>query len=177
MNDKFQAALTKVFEWCDSRPSYGVRTSDHSGRIAIKRLKKLSTELHNLLPDEYKDHFVPYFSKGKSSLPVILWVALCPKRRAVHNSMTIGFCFAKNGSGAVFGIMDSVSFSQKWLPTVERSPEQVEAININATNYKYNNAFHNPMEVVSDEIDFDAIETHLIESCPTLHEIIMEKFQ
>ncbi|EIO4563890.1 hypothetical protein LQM11_004532 [Vibrio parahaemolyticus] len=177
MNDGFKTALTKVFEWCNSRPNYGVRTSDHSGRIAIKRLKKLSIELHNLLPDEYKDHFVPYFSKGKSSLPVILWVALCPKRRAVHNSMTIGFCFAKNGSGAVFGIMDSVSFSQKWLPTLERSPEKVESININATNYKYNNAFYNPMEVVSNEIDFDTIEERLLESCPILHEIIMARFQ
>ncbi|TOH00081.1 hypothetical protein CGI90_25770, partial [Vibrio parahaemolyticus] len=142
MKDGFITALARVFEWSNSRPSYGVRTSDHSGRIAIKRLKRLSNELHKLLPDEYKDHFVPYFSKGKSSLPVILWVALCPKRRAVHNSMTIGFCFAKNGSGAVFGIMDSVTFCQKWLPTVERSPEQVDLININANNYKYNNAFH-----------------------------------
>tara|TARA_Y100000588_G_C13558480_1_gene629290 strand:+ start:286 stop:507 length:222 start_codon:yes stop_codon:yes gene_type:complete len=73
--------------------------------------------------------------------------------------------------------MDSVSSSQKWLPTVERSPEQVEAININATNYKYNNAFHNPMEVISDEIDFDAIEAHWIDSCPTLNQIIIEKLQ
>ncbi|HCG6477577.1 TPA: hypothetical protein ACGSTT_003829 [Vibrio parahaemolyticus] len=177
MKDGFITALARVFEWSNSRPSYGVRTSDHSGRIAIKRLKRLSNELHKLLPDEYKDHFVPYFSKGKSSLPVILWVALCPKRRAVHNSMTIGFCFAKNGSGAVFGIMDSVTFCQKWLPTVERSPEQVDLININANNYKYNNAFHNPLDVIANAINFTEIEEHLKYSCPLLHDVVQEKFK
>lgn len=176
MENKLEKALKDVFSWCEQRPHYGVRSSDPSGRTAIKRLKKLANELHSSLPDEYKEHYVPYFSKGKSSLPVITWAAICPKRRAIHNSMSIGFCFARNGTGAVFGIMDSLTLPQRWLPTVERSSEQVKVIDINASNYKYNNAFYNPLEINAKKIDIMLIQKILNESSPILHNIIKEIF-
>jgi hypothetical protein len=90
--------------------------------------------------------------------------------------MSKGFCFAKNGPGAVFGIMDSVSFFQNWLPTLERSPKKAELIDIDATNYKYKNTFYNPMEVASNELDFDKIEECLIEFYPITHGIIVARF-
>ncbi|MFA0194250.1 hypothetical protein AB4454_05960 [Vibrio artabrorum] len=174
-DDKVIELLEKISEWLQKRPSKGVRNNDREGVMILRLLKRLSTELHKVLPDDLKEHYRPQYSRGKSSLPRILWVSLCPKRRAVHNSMSVTICFSTSDNGFVFGIVDSVTMPQRWLPIVKREKGDI-TVNVDAVNYKYNNAFHNPKEMELDSIDIDVLRSHLVESSSILHQEILTRF-
>ncbi len=174
-DDKVIELLKKLSLLLKERPSYGIRSSDKIGLVVIKRLKMLSRELHKALPEDLKEHYRPEFSKGKSSLPRVLWVSLCPRRRAVYNSMSVTICFSFNGDGFVFGVIDSVTIPQRWLPTVQRQKNEI-TVDVNAVNYKYNDVFHNPQEMQIDSLDLNVLRSHVIESSYILHKEILNRF-
>lgn len=173
--EKILKSLYLALSWCENRPTYSIRSSDNYGIRILKILKKLSIRLHNLLPEELKARFKPIFSRGKSSLPAILWVSLCPINKNVHSSMTVTICFSRSGNGFVCGIIDAIMIPQRWLELTKRTDLKIN-IDVDSNNFKYNNVFHNPIEFEKSSISVKKLINHINHSSKLLNEVIIEKF-
>lgn len=167
----------KLCDWNEKRPSGGVRSSEPHGKNALIRLRKFAKVQFSLLPENIKDSFVISISKGKSSLPTILWIALVPKNYSVFKSLSVTTCFGFEGTGSVVGLMDAVICPQAWLPTVERKQTTDRFVNLNKKggNYHYNDKFINPKEFHLDDFSSKEFIEHVVKSCEILTKEMLKR--
>lgn len=168
----------KICSWLELSRTGPVRSSQPAGTRVLKRLRVLANLMHSSLPETVKQQLTVHISRGKSNLPSVLWVALTPAGRSVYESMSVTVCFSHEATGSVLGVMDAVTFPQRWLPTVERAKQSISIdLNKPRAKYKYNDMYVNPIEFPRAGFNEDLFVTHLDESCALLLDTYEKRFK
>ncbi|MDO6447158.1 hypothetical protein Q4493_15410 [Colwellia sp. 1_MG-2023] len=173
---KIEIAHEGICKWIQKDREGPVRSSQPAGLNIIKKLKVLAKLMFISLPSDIKENYSVHISTGKSNLPSVLWVSLTPKGRSVYNSMSVTACFSHEATGCVLGVMDAVTFPQKWMPTIERQASEIKVnLNKKGAKYQYNGKYVNPKEFTRHSFDAALFVEHLLNSCQILHSAFLEQ--
>lgn len=146
-------------------------SSQPNGVEAIRLLKALCNDFLKKGESFEGISIYPHISKGKGSLPRILWLAFTLEGKPSSN-ICAAMCFDKYGKGAVMGVMDSVSNPNYTLNTVKRRTKDIiPLINVDGPPYshaQYANKFLNPKEFFLENFNTKEMIDHYNESLKIL---------
>jgi hypothetical protein len=138
-------------------------SSHPNGVEAIRLLKALCNDFIKKSDPLENLTIYPHISKGKGSLPRVLWLAFTLQGKPSSN-ICAAMCFDKFGKGAVMGVMDSVSNPNYTLNTVKRKTKEITPlINVDGPPYsdaQYANKFLNPKEFFLEKFDTNEMIEH-----------------
>ena len=157
--------LINVCRFCERHQAVVLKMTSPEAMDCKAKLELLKDELSGCFP---RDWDIQY-SSGNGNFPKVPYISFLPPGQKTSNGLYVVICFGKTGNGLVAGC--AVSKTNKKtnsflssVQTVNRGHHPVIDVNGTRPTAKYNNCFVNPLEVLVDSIDEDALVSHLRQS-------------